>query len=160
MKTRIQLPLTVLSSFCALGLVPGVQAVTFTNSTYPVESGPNPVAVADVNGDGRLDIICPDFGYRSDLPGTPGGWNTHLTVLTNGTSFAFGFPTVSGQNCTVQENTNLATTNWVFYTNFTGDGIVDAIGFAGHQRAPALLPPPPALNIFRSNLNSNNSKKS
>ena len=91
MKTRIQLPLTVLSSFCALGLVPGVQAVTFTNSTYPVESGPNPVAVADVNGDGRLDIICPDFGYRSDLPGTPGGWNTHLTVLTNGGNGIFGF---------------------------------------------------------------------
>jgi hypothetical protein len=37
-------------------------------------------------------------------------------------SFSFDFGTVNGQSYTVQQNTNLATTNWTFYTNITGTG--------------------------------------
>ena len=39
-----------------------------------------------------------------------------------GDNLGFAWATVSGQSYTVQQNTNLATTNWVFYTNLIGDG--------------------------------------
>ena len=35
---------------------------------------------------------------------------------------SFGFGTVSNQSYTVQQNTNLASTNWTDYTNITGNG--------------------------------------
>ena len=62
---------TVVDSVTALGL-------TFTTNTYPVGSGPL-ISVADVNGDGRLDLIT-------------GNYNTNtLTVLTNNGLGGFGF---------------------------------------------------------------------
>jgi hypothetical protein len=39
-----------------------------------------------------------------------------------GNNFTFSVVTVSNQSYTIQRNDNLATTNWMFYTNFTGDG--------------------------------------
>lgn len=42
--------------------------------------------------------------------------------LLAGTNFAFSFSTISNQSYTVQQNMNLATTNWIFYTNFIGNG--------------------------------------
>jgi hypothetical protein len=39
-----------------------------------------------------------------------------------GTNFVFQFATASGQSYTVQQNDDLATTNWVFYTNLIGTG--------------------------------------
>jgi len=55
------------------------QGLAFTANTYPVGSGPV-VTVADVDGDGRLDLI------------TANGNNTNtLTVLTNNGSGGFGF---------------------------------------------------------------------
>ena len=41
--------------------------------------------------------------------------------LSNG-NFGFSFETVNGQSYTVQLNDDLGTTNWVFYTNLTGNG--------------------------------------
>ena len=69
----------------------GAEAVTFNATTYPVESGPNGVAAADLNGDGWPDLICSNFGFRNNQPGTPGGWNNTLTVLTNSGHGGFGF---------------------------------------------------------------------
>ena len=40
----------------------------------------------------------------------------------SGNDFSFSVVTVSNQNYTIERNDDLATTNWVFYTNFTGDG--------------------------------------
>jgi hypothetical protein len=40
----------------------------------------------------------------------------------SGGIFKFSFGTANGQSYTVQQNTNLATANWTFYTNFTGNG--------------------------------------
>ena len=42
-------------------------------------------------------------------------------VVSDG-NFTFSFGTVSNQSYTVQRNDDLNTTNWVFYTNFTGSG--------------------------------------
>ena len=39
-----------------------------------------------------------------------------------GDNLGFSWASVSGQSYTVQQNTNLATTNWIFYTNLIGDG--------------------------------------
>jgi hypothetical protein len=39
-------------------------------------------------------------------------------------NFSFSFSTQSNQNYTVQQATNLATSDWVFYTNFSGNGSV------------------------------------
>ena len=40
----------------------------------------------------------------------------------SGNNLAFSFGTVNNQSYTVQQNTNLAGTNWTFYTNITGNG--------------------------------------
>lgn len=42
-------------------------------------------------------------------------------AISSGT-FVFSFETVSGQSYTIQRNDDLATTNWVFYTNLNGNG--------------------------------------
>jgi hypothetical protein len=40
----------------------------------------------------------------------------------SGGHFTFGFPTINNQSYTVQQNTNLASTNWLLYSNFIGNG--------------------------------------
>ncbi len=42
--------------------------------------------------------------------------------MLSGTNFTLGFYSANGQSYTVERNDNLATTNWVFQTNFLGDG--------------------------------------
>jgi hypothetical protein len=42
--------------------------------------------------------------------------------LSSNKVFSFGFPTSDGQSYTVQQNANLATTNWTFYSNIIGNG--------------------------------------
>lgn len=67
--------------------------VTFTSRTFTVgdeDSGPDWLAAADVNNDGRLDLISANYGFRWANPGEPGGWNNTLTVLTNDASGGFG----------------------------------------------------------------------
>jgi hypothetical protein len=45
----------------------------------------------------------------------------------DGTNFVFNFGTVSNQSYSVWANANLATTNWVNYTNLVGDGYIQKI---------------------------------
>lgn len=40
-----------------------------------------------------------------------------------GTNFTFSFSTVSNQSYSIQQNTDLTTTNWTFFTNFIGQGL-------------------------------------
>ena len=47
-----------------------------------------------------------------------------LDTHTVGGNLVFQFPTISGQSYTLQQNTNLTTTNWIFYTNIIGDGLL------------------------------------
>lgn len=44
-----------------------------------------------------------------------------------GANFEFSFGTVPNQSYSVYSTTNLATTNWTFYTNLTGDGTLQQI---------------------------------
>ena len=39
-----------------------------------------------------------------------------------GNNFTFSVVTVSNQSYTIQRNDDLTTANWIFFTNFTGDG--------------------------------------
>ena len=50
-----------------------------------------------------------------------------ISPRSDGTNFVFDFGTVSNQSYTVWANSNLATTNWVGYTNLLGDGYFQKI---------------------------------
>jgi hypothetical protein len=69
------------------------QSVTFASSLVTLQggsdSGPTCLAVADVNGDGHLDVIVSNYGFRWGVPGDAGGWNNTLAVLTNDGSGSF-----------------------------------------------------------------------
>lgn len=45
-------------------------------------------------------------------------------VQESGNNFTFSFQTVTNQSYTIQQNTNLLSTNWLNYTNITGNGSV------------------------------------
>ncbi|HEY9174896.1 MAG TPA: VCBS repeat-containing protein [Verrucomicrobiae bacterium] len=117
---------TKLRPFLSIALMltlplPGAKAVTFITSTFAVgdeNSGPDYLATADVNGDGRLDLISANYGFRWALPGDPGGWNTTLTILTNSGSGSFG------SNATLTVGTGPSA---VVAADVNGDGKPDLI---------------------------------
>ena len=47
-----------------------------------------------------------------------------LSAQRSGTNFLFSFPAFPGASYTVQQNTNLAGTNWIAFTNILGGGAV------------------------------------
>ena len=94
----------VCSLFAAVNYVTA-QGLTFTTNTYPVGSGPT-VAVTDVNGDGRLDLI------------TGNAFTNTLTVLTNNGNGGFGF------NATLTVGKS---PGWILAADVNGDGKVDLI---------------------------------
>ena len=78
MKTQSLLALAVLCSFFAAVNSATAQGLTFTTNTYHVGNGPT-LAVADVNGDGELDLITANYSTNT------------LTILTNNGFGGFGF---------------------------------------------------------------------
>ncbi|MBI5387031.1 MAG: VCBS repeat-containing protein [Verrucomicrobia bacterium] len=105
----------------ALGRTASAQSLTFTSNTFAVgdeNSGPDCVAAADINGDGRLDLISANYGFRWGLPGDPGGWNTNVVVLTNNGSGGFALNAV----LTVGHGPSSVVT-----TDVNGDGKPDLI---------------------------------
>jgi len=82
------------------------QSLAFTTSTYAVGSGPVAVAAADVNGDGRVDLIC-----ANENDGT-------VSVLTN--NGVGGFVTAGTYAAGTQPSS-------VLTVDVNGDGKVDLI---------------------------------
>ncbi len=118
MKTLPLLALAVLYSLLAAINSVNAQGLTFTTNTYPVGSGPV-VTMADVNGDGRLDLI------------TANGNNTNtLTVLTNNGNGGFGF------YATLVVGTNPA---GVVAAAVNGDGYVDLISINAGDNSVTVL---------------------
>jgi hypothetical protein len=95
----------------------GVQIVQGIDSTYSSGSpgmGFYLQGTTGVNGDyGFMSYTATD---GSDLP------LTLVPKITNA-QFSFSFRTAAGQSYTIQQNTNLVTTNWIPLTNFTGVGL-------------------------------------
>jgi len=92
------------------GLRESVAQVAFAPAAnYPVGTGPNSVAAADVNGDGKVDLICAVGG------------NNKLLVLTNNGSGVFG------SNASYAVFTNPES---VVAADVNGDGKVDLISYS------------------------------
>ncbi len=63
----------------------------------------------------------------------------------SGGNFTFNFQTASNQSYTIQENTNLSTTNWFFVPNFTGNGALFQFVMPVTTAPQDLFPSAPAL---------------
>lgn len=70
--------------------------------------------VGGATGGGDVfQILIPSSGVSPVIIGPP---------LLAGDNIVFSFPTALSQSYTVQQSTNLASTNWNFYTNIPGNG--------------------------------------
>jgi len=86
--------------------------------TLGVGSFPNSVTAADVNGDGRVDLICPNGGpYANTLGVLMNVPMLAMNPLSNSMLVSWGS---SWTNWSLQQNSDLTTTNWS-----TSDGIFD-----------------------------------
>jgi hypothetical protein len=56
------------------------------------------------------------------IPQTTGQPVTIELLSLAGGNMTLSFPTASSQNYTVQKKSNLATGDWILYTNFIGNG--------------------------------------
>jgi len=77
MKTNFS-PLALFGCFFALAYPAGAQGLAFVSGAYTVGGAPACVVVADINGDGKLDLICANSASNT------------LTLLTNSGSGVFG----------------------------------------------------------------------
>ena len=97
----------VAAVLCLFGCRLQAQVIFNLSSTLGVGSDPNSIAVADVNGDGKADLICANY------------YGNSLSVLTNNGSGGFGhsnatYAVGSGRVCVTAADVN-------------GDGKVDLI---------------------------------
>jgi hypothetical protein len=106
-----------ISNNVIIGSVNGVEVIRGTDSTYTTG---NPGMGFFLQGATGLNG---DYGFTSftasdgiDLPAPL------LSVLVTNGQFSLSFPTVVGQSYAVQQNPNLAATNWVTVTNVPGTG--------------------------------------
>ncbi len=96
----------VLIVFCVLNLTLKAQLAFNLSSSPGVGSGPNGITAADVNGDGKVDLISADY------------YGNTLTVLTNNGSGGF----VLSGTYSVGNNPHLVTA-----ADVNGDGKLDLI---------------------------------
>ena len=89
-----------------------------SNATLNVGGQPRSVIAADVNGDGRVDLICPNGGpYANTLGVLMNVPMLAMNPLSNSMLVSWGS---SWTNWSLQQNSDLTTTNWS-----TSDGIFD-----------------------------------
>ena len=93
------------------------QSLAFTTNTYAVGMDPYSVVAADVNGDGKLDLICANWGDNT------------LTVLTNNGNGGFG------SNATLSVGFE---PECVVAADINGDGKLDLISANGNNTLTVL----------------------
>ena len=110
----------------------GVNSIFGSNATYTVGSNPESVVAADVNNDGKIDLISANFGS---------GIGNTLTVLTNNGSGIFG----SNATYTVGEGPQS-----VIAADINGDGKIDLVT-ANYNNASLTVLTNNGSGIFGSN---------
>lgn len=118
MKLLKVVTITTLALFCLFVVTNPLlaQGLSFTTNTYAVGSNPNCVVAADVNGDGKVDLISANY------------WDSSLTVLTNNGNGGFC------SNATVNVNPH---PNCIAVADVNGDGKPDLIcGILGLSLGP------------------------
>jgi len=93
---------------------------SFTNLYYGSLSGIFTNAVLPYP-DSWITNYTATYFYLQVLEPGPVPVQFYPLLFSDGTVSVY-FGTVNGQSYTVQQNSNLATTNWTFYTNIIGDG--------------------------------------
>ncbi len=106
----------------------GTLNVTLTNGYTPaigtkfqiITNGNSGYSFASVNVPHGISVTYSNTGvYLTVTSAVP---PQVVSPQVSGGNFGFTFGTVNGQSYTVQQNSNLTTTNWTFYTNITGNG--------------------------------------
>ena len=85
-KNRFVVALAILTGLFVSVCPALAQPLSFssTNVTFGSEEGPAQIIPVDVNGDGYLDLVSADFGFRfGNGFGTGGGTGTTISVFTN-----------------------------------------------------------------------------
>ena len=96
-----------------------------TLSVGDAGSEPNSVAAADVNGDGRLDLISANFGNNTlsvlvnETTGAPVAPSLAIS-LTESSTVVVSWPSPS-DGYVLQQNSDLATTNWLDFSGTVND---------------------------------------
>ena len=117
------------------GLFPPA-ALTQLQITDPNYSGPpgaqwiSPGGNGDVQGDTvsySLGTLVGTMTVREQVVASPPAPIIISSPRSDGTNFVFNFSTVLSQSYTIWANANLATTNWISYTNLIGDGYFQEI---------------------------------
>jgi hypothetical protein len=124
----------------------GPLAVTLSHGFTP-QSGSQFQIIAATNVHGTFSSVSVPSGlsvsYRTNgvfLVSAAGPSPVRLlSPHLSGGNLLFSFTTAIGQSYTIQYNTNLAGTNWLFSTNFTGDGSLFQFSSAVSNRISRLF---------------------
>jgi uncharacterized repeat protein (TIGR01451 family) len=120
------------ATFCFVDVNNGIVTCTLANLT---NGGTATVAVgvtASTLGTGTNSVGAIPFDYDSNMPNNFATLGTTVVVgpvrilspAKSGGNFIFSFQTFSNQSYTIQQNTNLLTTNWTLFSNFIGNGSI------------------------------------